>query len=932
MRILNAKKMTLWILAVILCVTTCAPAFASTGDRTVLYLKSDDESMFQAINFAYRIGDGFGIGVNGIQQKVLVYREIGGEPEEYVMERPAWNDEDAAEETDEAGALAQLIVPGAGAAGTEDMEDDDEAGSLFIDTGKSAEEDEDEEPDGLFLSTSKADKDEDEEAQEPEPDNGIYDYVECWFSWNGELYGLQSRQSYEEGRNTIKGIDIKHVKLEDGKLILEEGNLPELDPEYLIAHEGGNDYFYGMQNVFTTGDWLVMIPYTNEMTSKMILCNLKDNSVSVSDADYTREYFPGPDGMILAVHRSWSSEGNTVSVYRMNPATQEEEELLAEINGLKDYEFNPCYDAEKNILYYQESGEIWALPCAEPEKKEVVNEYSDNGNSMMLLPGGFLLLWNYRAVMIKNTDPSQRGGITLRVLDTQYTSSVNDAAFEMSNERGDLSVILAQNYSYNSDVLQAMMNHDTENDIYVLSYEGNDFKALRDRGYLMDLSDIPLIAESTERMYPAIRDAVKKDGKIIGVPVSMYIQSMGIRMDAWEKIGGTEEELPQTWDQFFDWLEKMPERLEGTQYSLVYEEMDAMNFRYQLIQQILNQYEVCMAQKGDDYLFNTPLLNGLLKRVNDLNTEALGLKEYVDMEEGRDPSEENENGENAAMPADMEEGAPADAESAEAPSEPVPAAGKEDGTAVALDPFAEDGAEGAAAGEAAGAEGEDMESSMYGDNYREPILDIYGNSGIRSFDYSLPLALGFEGENDRILPVTIGVAFMNPYTTHPEEAREFLAEILKHQDSYDQYTFFADKTEPVRSPYADEMVKSHEQYMKSLQKQLEKAEGEAKVQLEEDIRTQEKNWEEQQKYLWSISAETVAAYQKMQSAITVQGYSFFNSLYRNGDNSDNKEAMKIISGLFGYTFDEEGEQEKTTAEEALALLDKKIRMMRMEGN
>ena len=95
MRKLNGKKIILWILSVILCVTACAPAFASAGDRTLLYLKSDDDAIFQAINFAYRIGDGFGIGLNGVQQKVLVYREIGGEPEEYEMERPAWDDEEA---------------------------------------------------------------------------------------------------------------------------------------------------------------------------------------------------------------------------------------------------------------------------------------------------------------------------------------------------------------------------------------------------------------------------------------------------------------------------------------------------------------------------------------------------------------------------------------------------------------------------------------------------------------------------------------------------------------------------------------------------------------------------------------------------------------------------------------------------------------------
>ena len=41
----NGKKLILWFLSLILSITACASAFASTGDR-VLLRRSDDESSF----------------------------------------------------------------------------------------------------------------------------------------------------------------------------------------------------------------------------------------------------------------------------------------------------------------------------------------------------------------------------------------------------------------------------------------------------------------------------------------------------------------------------------------------------------------------------------------------------------------------------------------------------------------------------------------------------------------------------------------------------------------------------------------------------------------------------------------------------------------------------------------------------------------------
>lgn len=831
MKRLNGKRMILWILAVILCVTACGPAFASTGDRTLFY--ADNESMLY-LQEVVQTGDSFCV-ITGESMDTVVnrYTDPAAEPEKFVLE---YEEPDYSKFFAMNAGTEEQQAPEAEAAAAEKKEEEDE------------EEDEDPDEGFLFIDNSKAGNDGEEEHQE---ETGTqYGSGYTWFGWNGELYALEPQQVSDGEKSLVKNIEVKHAKLEDGKVVMEDTEIPALSPDGLVE---GDDYQYfpGVQRLFTAGDRLVILPYNYGMGGrKLIFCDLKDGSMIRMEVDDSTDVIPGPDGSLLMGHLDYSGDGMSCLFKLLNPETQEEaEEDFAKIENLKGYELCVCYDKEKNTLYYVDSGELWAKTLADPEKPaEAVNDCTDC-RSMMLLKDGFVLVSGYRAALVKNTDPTQRQGITLRVFSTGYSTGVSDAIFEMNNNRGDVSAILQQDWRSNEDLLQAMLNHDAQNDVYVLSYSSSEFKALRDRGYLLDMSDDQQIAEATDRLFPFVQNAVKKNGKIIAVPVSMSGDAFAIPRYVFNELKMTEEELPKTWDQFLDWLPTLPARLEGTDYRLVSDYMGGSQLRMQLIQSILNQYQVMMDSKGEICDFNTPMLKDLLKRVTDLDTEALGLKEEINFEE--------------------------------------------------------------------------MDENYV---YHESLLNLYGISGVNDYSYSVILPLGFD-EESRMMPVNLEVAFINPYTEHPEEAKEYLRTVLQKLDSGTQYSFFTDKTEPVPSPYAEENIKYQNQYVEELKKQLEKAEGEVKAELEENLREAEKSWEEnKEEIMWSITPRMIEGYRKDLPLYMIQDYSLFNDLY---SSEDDKEARKIMNGLF--RFRGEGEEE-VSIEEALSLLDKKIQMKRKEGN
>ncbi len=584
----NGKKLILWFLSLVLCITSCAPAFASVGDRILIHNNSVDGYVSDYIQDVLPCGNGFCIiSRTDDGQNLTRYADAKAEPEKFLLDYNVLN---GGEETE-------------GAENTEEAENADDEEFSFSDSAESTSS-----------------------------------YVETWFGYNGEIYAILCKTTYTQENNETELL-VQHVKLEDGKVILEDSGLPELDLSSLLQEEDGYTYSRGTQNAFTVGDKLVMSVY-GDQSEILVIVDLQDGTSSETELGETYgEIVAGPDGSVLITRPEWSESDNTVTikVNSLNMESKEETELTT-LLITNDSRINPLYDPEKDVMYFVKDGELWAMPQFDPERAEAVNDCPAAGDGMMLLPDGFVLVWLYDTVIVKNTDPSQRGSITLRINDLGWGTAMSETIYDMNNTRGDVSVVLQSAWGSKSDIMQAMINRDGHTDIYVLQYASNDFSALRNRDYLPDLSSNEAIVENTNRLYPYLQDAVKQNGKIIGIPLSFESATIGIDLEVWKQIGGTEEELPKTWNQFYDWLDTIPEKLEGQDATLVGSWYDNVSFRADLLEKMLSQYEVRMEKKGEtDYAFASPEMCALVGRLNSLDYEALQIserREEGDEEEG----------------------------------------------------------------------------------------------------------------------------------------------------------------------------------------------------------------------------------------------------------------------------------------------------------
>lgn len=801
------------ILSALLCVTAGIPAFAGAESRMLLHASDTDGSEITWIECVCPTEGGFSAVCQGAGTRILRYTDPGKEPEVFLLE----------ENTEE-------YVPGEYTGGTEPDRE----------TGEDGEEE-----DGEAISFLTVGGSDETDSGRDDPSGELQGFMagrglNGWFSRNNELYALQVEELYSETDSRISSIRPVRIKTEDGKAIPEDAGLPALDTGYLVEETGSSSYYNGMGKLFTAGDRLIGIPYGEY--GKVLIFDLTDGSCLDITTGSNPDIAPGPDGSVLVTCCAEKAGGITNIISRVDPVSGRQE-TLAEIPGAEDVLSAPCYDPEKDTLYYVSGGQLWKMPQFDPEKAEALCEYSETESSAMLLADGSILLWNNKTAAKKDTEPDRSERITLRVQDVTYNSALNEAIYEMGTLRSDVSVSLEQDARNPNDILNALLVRDGSTDIYVTFYDMGDFKAARDRGYLADAGKYGGLAENIGRMYPFAQEAAKRDGKIIAVPLGITGDAVNFNMYAWKRLGGTEEELPRTWDRFFDWLETLPDRLAGTDVAVTSGYTDRSTVRAQMIAALMEMYQIRMERTGKDYLFNTPELRALLKRACEVDYGALGIPETVD-------------------------------------------------------------------------------DSGY--EVREALLDFSnGIRGVRRCDESAPMGLAFAEGEEPLVPVSLFAAFMNPYTEHPEEAGEFLGLLLKHLDANAQYSLFADKTEPVREPLAGDPAEWAAR-LERLQGLRETAEGDDRVLLEEEIREAEKALEETERSQWRISPAEIGQYQKSQAAFRVMDSYFLRELVGTGEDQEAMEAFRLL--FYGNGNGE------IDPEKALEIIDKKLRMKRMEGN
>lgn len=474
------------------------------------------------------------------------------------------------------------------------------------------------------------------EDEEEADEFGSYTSQICAFCDGNDIYMVLGRQEYDEDGSGFAGAFLAKVIFDGETATLEAVEDGELDWEELIEYyEDESSARYVDQSCYIDGV-LYVLSYGS---SDMEVCAVPLDggySTVLEDIESPRGMTPYKDGQVLVMLNDYSDANAGSRFIAYDPETEETTEICSLPSQNYSYPSGIAYSAETDRLYYTMAGSVVELNLETGETQEVNDAPTDYGNNnAVVLPGGYYVTSSYEAVIVRNVDPAQKAQIRLKVYDSTYNDTINQAYYAFGNVRGDVSVSISTDYLKPSQLIESMMNQSADYDIFVLTSSDEAFNSIYNRGYMTDLSQSEAVAELFTQLYPQIAESLSYEGAPVAVPIAVYGNaSLGVVNDALEKSGLTMEDIPTNWYDLLDNLDELQARLEDTGVTLFNNWYTQNSLKTELFSYIFQDYLLYMNEVDPEMGFNTDVLRSVLAKLDEVDFAALGLPESDEDEDG----------------------------------------------------------------------------------------------------------------------------------------------------------------------------------------------------------------------------------------------------------------------------------------------------------
>ena len=376
---------------------------------------------------------------------------------------------------------------------------------------------------------------------------------------------------------------------------------------------------------------------------ELLALDLEDAGVEVIELDTDNEVnglTPFSEGKLLLVTTRY---GESVEAELM--LYDLAEESLTSLGAL------PCdgwsapagiaYDEARGMIYYELGGSVWRMAVSEDglgEPQEFgdmpLDVYTD---SSAVVLGDLYILASYDGVVGRDVTAEKMPDEKLRIVNRAYINEIKTAYYDFTDAHPEYMVSISDSSSTDT-LLQDMMNRSPDVDIYTLSMTSSAFSALMNRGFLAELSGSETLSAEVGAMYDSIKNAVMKDGELYAVPMYLYANCLTINEKLLtEKLGYTEEQLPQNWAEVFGLLSDLAATHKLEEYPEVsllgpgYIESDVKSNFFAMM---MDSYYVWLDADEANLTRAGGVLEGLCEAFEAIDWSAFGL-----------PTEYEENGE-----------------------------------------------------------------------------------------------------------------------------------------------------------------------------------------------------------------------------------------------------------------------------------------------
>lgn len=108
---------------------------------------------------------------------------------------------------------------------------------------------------------------------------------------------------------------------------------------------------------------------------------------------------------------------------------------------------------------------------------------------------------------------------------------------------------------YRENVEQELIYNDSVDVVALFSMSTN---RIINAGWIVDLSNDPLMVEIADQHYPHLRDAIYTDGKLLGLGLAAGLYAVPVvNLDEYQKLGLSRKDFPKDWDDLYQQVDRL---------------------------------------------------------------------------------------------------------------------------------------------------------------------------------------------------------------------------------------------------------------------------------------------------------------------------------------------------------------------------------------
>lgn len=149
-----------------------------------------------------------------------------------------------------------------------------------------------------------------------------------------------------------------------------------------------------------------------------------------------------------------------------------------------------------------------------------------------------LLLMSFPCSALAQSASLPENEKVLRIVNGDYYAQTWTEAFSaFAAQHPDVKIMsIEKGLEDSEEIMTAMTTGSDAVDLYAV-HISSGLAALKDKGFVTDLSSSSILKDTIATFYPFLQEAVTHEGKIIGFPANFYLHAWAVDQKRWDAMG-----------------------------------------------------------------------------------------------------------------------------------------------------------------------------------------------------------------------------------------------------------------------------------------------------------------------------------------------------------------------------------------------------------